>query len=74
MPPGGEQVTAPYGKDQVKAVSPDQAHRTISQTEEAELYRHYGGEYGESRSGSGLLETTPTGPTASRASAKAADG
>jgi hypothetical protein len=26
MPPGGEQVTAPYSKDQVKAASPDQAH------------------------------------------------
>ena len=35
--------------------------RTISQAEEAELYRHYGVEYGESRSGSGLPETSPTG-------------
>jgi len=55
----GEQVTAPYTKDQVKdapKIDPDGA---LSQPEEAELYRHYGVDYGESRSGSGLPETSP---------------
>ena len=55
----GEQVTAPYSKDQVKdapKIDPDGA---LSQREEAELYRHYGVEYGESRSASGLPETSP---------------
>ena len=50
----GEQVTAPYSKDQVKAAPQIKPTRTISQAEEAELYRHYCVEYGESRSGSGL--------------------
>ena len=57
----GEQVTAPYSKDQVKDAPKIKPTRTISQAEEAELYRHYGVEYGESRSGSGLPETSPTG-------------
>jgi len=55
----GEQVTAPYTKDQVKdapKIDPDGA---LSQPEEAELYRHYGVDYGESQSGSGLPETSP---------------
>jgi hypothetical protein len=57
----GEQVTAAYSKDQVKAAPQIKPTRTISQAEEAELYRHYGVEYGESRSGSGLPERSPTG-------------
>ena len=54
-------MTAAYSKDQVKAAPQIKPTRTISQAEEAELYRHYGVEYGESRSGSGLPETSPTG-------------
>jgi uncharacterized protein (TIGR02271 family) len=49
-------VTAPYSKDQVKdapAIDPD---GQLSQHEEAELYRHYGLEYSEARSDSGLPE------------------
>jgi uncharacterized protein (TIGR02271 family) len=49
-------VTAPYTKDQVKdapAIDPD---GQLSQREEAELYRHYGLEYSEQRSDSGLPE------------------
>jgi len=52
----GEQVKAPFSKEQVKdapSVDPD---GQLSQQEEAELYRHYGLEYGEGRSGSGLPE------------------
>jgi sporulation protein YlmC with PRC-barrel domain len=50
----GEQVTAPYSKDQVKDAPRVDPDGVLSQPEEAELYRHYGVEYGESRSGSGL--------------------
>ena len=52
----GEQVTVPYGKDQVKDAPRVDPDGVLSQAEEAELYRHYGVEYGESRSGSGLPE------------------
>jgi len=54
------QVTAPYSKDQVKDAPKIKPTRTLSQPEEAELYRHYGVDYGESRSGSGLPEDSPT--------------
>ena len=57
----GEQVIAAYSKDQVKAAPQIKPTRTISQPEEAELYRHYGVEYGESRSRSGLPEQTRWG-------------
>ena len=56
----GEQVTAPYNKDQVKDAPKIKPGRVLSQPEEAELYRHYGVDYGESRSGSGLPERSPT--------------
>ena len=56
----GEQVTAPYSKDQVKDAPKIDPDGQLSQREEAELYRHYGVEYGESRSGSGLAEGGPT--------------
>jgi uncharacterized protein (TIGR02271 family) len=49
-------VTAPYTKDQVKdapAIDPD---GQLSQREEGELYRHYGLEYSDERSDSGLPE------------------
>ena len=57
----GEQVTAPYTKDQVKDAPKIKPTQTLSQREEAELYRHYGIEYGESRSDSGLPERSRTG-------------
>ena len=56
----GEQVTAPYSKDQVKDAPQIEPTARSPSAEEAELYRHYGVEYGESRSGSGLPES-PTG-------------
>src|SRR3954453_7578175 len=54
----GDQIRVPFEKAQVKDapnVDPDQQ---LSQEEEAGLYRHYGLEYGENRSGSGLPEGT----------------
>jgi uncharacterized protein (TIGR02271 family) len=54
--PAGEEVRVQYGKDQVNdapGVDPD---GELSQEEESALYRHYGLEYSESRSGSGLPE------------------
>jgi len=55
----GEQVTAPYSKDRVKDAPRVDPDGELSQREEAELYRHYGVDYGESRSASGLPEGGP---------------
>jgi sporulation protein YlmC with PRC-barrel domain len=52
----GDRVTAPYSKDQVKDAPRVDPDGQLSQPEEAELYRHYGVDYGESRSDSGLPE------------------
>jgi uncharacterized protein (TIGR02271 family) len=49
-------VTAPYTKDQVKDAPSIDPDGQLSQSEEAELYRHYGLEYSEQRSDSGLPE------------------
>jgi uncharacterized protein (TIGR02271 family) len=52
----GEEVRVQYSKDQVNdapGVDPD---GELSREEESALYRHYGLEYSESRSGSGLPE------------------
>ena len=54
----GEGLTVPYDKNTVKdapRVDADQGH--LSQSEEADLYRHYGLEYSERRSTSGLPDT-----------------
>jgi len=53
----GDSVQVPYGKDQVKSAPTMQADGDLSEDEEAELYRHYGLQYSEHRSDSGL----PTG-------------
>jgi uncharacterized protein (TIGR02271 family) len=50
----GDSVQVPYGKDQVKAAPYMAADGSLSQDDEAELYRHYGLDYTESRSDSGL--------------------
>jgi uncharacterized protein (TIGR02271 family) len=55
----GDTITLPYEKDQIKnapRVEPDGA---LSQEEEAQLYRHYGLEYSETHSETGL----PAGET-----------
>jgi uncharacterized protein (TIGR02271 family) len=50
----GDSVQVPYDKQQVKNAPSMQADGSLSQDEEAELYRHYGLDYSESRSDSGL--------------------
>ncbi len=51
----GDRVTVPYTKDQIQA-TPDIDGDEISQATEAELYSHYGLEYSERRSDTGLPE------------------
>jgi uncharacterized protein (TIGR02271 family) len=53
----GDSVQVPYDKQQVTDAPSMEADGSLSQDEEAELYRHYGLDYTESRSDSGL----PTG-------------
>jgi uncharacterized protein (TIGR02271 family) len=50
----GDSVQVPYDKQQVTDAPSPQADGSLSQDEEAELYRHYGLEYSEHRSDSGL--------------------
>jgi uncharacterized protein (TIGR02271 family) len=52
----GDQVRVPYEKAQVKDAPNVEADGELSQQEEAQLYRHYGLDYSESRSDSGLPE------------------
>ena len=55
--PAGENVRVPFSKAQIKdAPKIDDSDGQLSQQEEAELYEHYGMEYGERRSDSGLPE------------------
>jgi uncharacterized protein (TIGR02271 family) len=50
----GDSVQVPYDKAQVAEAPNMDADEQLSQDEEAELYRHYGLDYTESRSDSGL--------------------
>jgi uncharacterized protein (TIGR02271 family) len=50
----GDSVQVPYDKQQVKNAPAMQADGSLSQDDEAQLYRHYGLEYSEHRSDSGL--------------------
>jgi uncharacterized protein (TIGR02271 family) len=50
----GDSVQVPYDKQQVKNAPTMEAGGQLSQDEEAELYRHYGLDYSEHRSDSGL--------------------
>jgi uncharacterized protein (TIGR02271 family) len=52
----GDQLRAPYSRHQVKDAPNAEADGQLSQEEEARLYAHYGMNYGESRSDSGLPE------------------
>jgi uncharacterized protein (TIGR02271 family) len=52
----GDDVRVPYAKDQVKDSPNAEADGALSQDEESRLYRHYGLDYSESRSDSGLPE------------------
>jgi uncharacterized protein (TIGR02271 family) len=53
----GDSIQVPYDKDRVKSAPGIQAEGQLSQDDEAALYRHYGLDYTQSRSDSGL----PTG-------------
>jgi uncharacterized protein (TIGR02271 family) len=50
----GDTIQVPYDKQQVKDAPAMQADGNLSQDDEAELYRHYGLDYSEHRSDSGL--------------------
>jgi uncharacterized protein (TIGR02271 family) len=50
----GDSVQVPYDKQQVKNAPTMEADGQLSQDDEAELYRHYGLDYSEHRSDSGL--------------------
>ena len=50
----GDSVQVPYDKQQVTDAPSMEADGSLSQDEEAELYRHYGLDYSEHRSNSGL--------------------
>jgi uncharacterized protein (TIGR02271 family) len=50
----GDSIRVPYDKQQVKDAPVMQADGSLSQDDEAQLYRHYGLEYSEHRSDSGL--------------------
>ena len=50
----GDSVQVPYDKQQVTDAPSMEADGSLSQEDEAELYRHYGLEYSEHRSDSGL--------------------
>jgi uncharacterized protein (TIGR02271 family) len=52
----GDAVRVPYDKQQVKDAPNAEADGQLSQEEEASLYRHYGLDYSEARSDSGLPE------------------
>lgn len=57
----GSDITVPYDKSQVKSSPGDTLDGELSQKEEAELYRHYGLEYSEQSSDSGLPEGSAEG-------------
>jgi len=59
----GDDVRVPYEKSQVKDSPNAEADGALSQDEEARLYRHYGLDYSESRSDTGLPEQGTTGVT-----------
>jgi uncharacterized protein (TIGR02271 family) len=56
-------VLLPYNKEQVKDAPNVEADSELSQDEEAALYRHYGLEYSEARSDSGLPQGHADAPT-----------
>ena len=54
--PGRRHAPVPYDKSQVKDAPKVDPDGELSQSQESELYAHYGLDYGESRSDSGLPE------------------
>jgi uncharacterized protein (TIGR02271 family) len=54
--PSGDGIQVPFEKNHVKDAPNVDSDGELSQSEEQTLYQHYGLDYGESRSGSGLPE------------------
>jgi uncharacterized protein (TIGR02271 family) len=59
----GDEVRVPYDKSQVKDAPNVDPDGELSQAEESQLYAHYGLDYSESRSDSGLPEGSSGEPT-----------
>jgi uncharacterized protein (TIGR02271 family) len=62
--PEGEQVRVPYDKEQVKSAPNIAADEELSETEEAELYRHYGLEPGRPMGQAGTAAGAAAGTAA----------
>lgn len=62
--PDGDDLRVPYSKDQVKDAPEAEPDGHLSQDEEARLYAHYGFDYTEARSPSGLPASGGKTPTA----------
>jgi uncharacterized protein (TIGR02271 family) len=62
----GDSVSVPFDKATVKDAPTVDPDGRLSQQEESELYRHYGMDYSEAQSGSGLPDSGPTGGTGER--------
>jgi len=58
--PSGDGVSVPFDKSTVKESPKIDPDGQLSQPEEAELYRHYGMDYSETESGSGLPDADST--------------
>jgi len=61
--PGDQGVRVPYDKSVVKDAPKMDPDGRLSQEEESELYRHYGLDYSDARSDTGLAEGGTTGTT-----------
>jgi sporulation protein YlmC with PRC-barrel domain len=59
----GEMIRVPYEKEQIKDAPNIDPDGEISAEEEQQVYAHYGLEYSQARSGSGLGHGTTTGET-----------
>src|SRR3954452_8952919 len=70
----GDVVTVPYDKAKIKDAPHAEADGQLSQQEERELYRHYGLDYSEARSDSGLADGDRNGGRADRSSDPTPDG
>ncbi len=70
----GGDLTVPYTKDQVKGAPNAEPDGELSQDEEARLYSHYGLNYTESASDSGLPTTAAPAPATSRPATPPARG
>jgi uncharacterized protein (TIGR02271 family) len=70
----GDVVTVPYDKARIKDAPHAEADGQLSQQEEGQLYRHYGLDYSEARSDSGLAEGGRNGDQSDRSGDPTPDG